>query len=357
MYLPSFPTLERELHTNSATVQFSLAAFFIGLAVGQALYGPLADRFGRKRPLYAGISLYIVASIGCALARNIETLIALRFVQALGGCAGIVIARAMVRDLFDQRTMARVFSLLTLVLGVAPILAPMAGGYFLYFFGWRAIFFFLTVFGVICLAVSAIWLEETLPPSRRHKVDSNPIKAALKVYGELLIDPRFIGYALSGAVAQSGLFAYIANSPFVFIKLYGVHENVYGLFFGLNAFGLIAASQINHRLLSRWTSDAILSRIMVVVTFFGLTLLLMAWTGWGGLWGLIPPLFGFVASLGFSFPNALAGALAHQARRAGSASALLGTIQFSLATIAGSLVGVFHLIQRSRWPRSWRAVV
>lgn len=342
MYLPSFPTLERELHTSSSSVQFSLAAFFIGLALGQALWGPLADRYGRKPPLYIGISVYVLASIGCALAKNIESLIALRFVQALGGCAGIVIARAMVRDIFDHKTLARVFSLLTLVLGVAPILAPVAGGYILNLLGWRWIFAILTVFGICCLTASALGLKETLPYEARHRSEGNPIFAALKVYGQLLVDPRFIGYALAGGVAQAGLFAYIANSPFVFINIYGVREDVYGWFFGANAFGLIVSSQINHRLLSKWTSDQILSRIMVIMTCFSLTLFLAAWTGWGGFWSLIPPLFGFVSCLGFSFPNAIAGALAHQAKRAGSASALLGTIQFSLATISGSLVGVFH---------------
>lgn len=167
MYLPGFPTLEKELHTNSSSVQFSLASFFVGMALGQAFYGPLADRFGRKRPLYAGISLYVLASLGCALAPNIETLIALRFVQAVGGCAGIVIARAMVRDLFDCQASARVFSQLTLVLGVAPILAPIAGGYVLKFFGWRAIFGILMAFGISCLIAAAVGLRETLPEAAR----------------------------------------------------------------------------------------------------------------------------------------------------------------------------------------------
>lgn len=341
MYLPSFPTLERDLRASSSAVQFSLAAFFVGMALGQALYGPLADRFGRKRPLYAGISLYVLASVGCAFAPNIETLIALRFVQAVGGCAGIVIARAMVRDLFDREASAKVFSLLTLVLGVAPILAPLLGGYVLKFFGWRAIFGILAAFGVSCLVASAAGLRETLPESARHN-HSSPIRGALRIYGQLLTDRRFNGYAFAGGIAQAGMFAYISGSPFVFIKLYGVPEQTYGLFFGLNALGLIAASQVNHRLLARWKSDAILSRILLIVAGFGIWLLTMAFTGWGGLWGLLPPLFGFVASLGFSSPNAIAGAMAHQAHRAGSASALLGTIQFGAATIAGSMVGAFH---------------
>ncbi len=341
MYLPSFPTLEEDLQATSSAVQFSLAAFFVGMALGQALYGPLADRFGRKRPLYAGISLYVLASVGCALAPNIETLIGLRFVQAVGGCAGIVIARAMVRDLFDREASAKVFSLLTLVLGVAPILAPLLGGYVLKFFGWRAIFGILVVFGLACLIAAAGGLRETLPESARHN-HTSPIRGALRIYGQLLTDRRFNGYAFAGGIAQAGMFAYISGSPFVFIKLYGVPEQTYGWFFGLNAFGLIAASQVNHRLLTGWKSDAILSRILLIVAGFGIWLLTMAFTGWGGLWGLLLPLFGFVASLGFSFPNAIAGAMAHQAHRAGSASALLGTIQFGAATIAGAMVGAFH---------------
>lgn len=341
MYLPSFPTLEKDLRATSSAVQFSLAAFFIGLALGQAFYGPLADRFGRKRPLYAGLTLYVLASIGCALAPNIETLIALRFVQAVGGCAGIVIARAMVRDLFDHHSSAKVFSMLVLVLGVAPILAPVAGGYMLKYFSWRAIFVFLTVFGIGCLIASAFALKETLPDSARNN-HSSPIRNALHVYGQLLADRRFNGYALAGGVAQAGLFAYISNSPFVFIKLYGISEQSYSLLFGVNALGLIAASQINHRLLARWKPDEILSKVVLLIAGFGLLMLLMAMSGWGGMWGVWPPLFAFITTLGFSFPNMIAGAMAHQADRAGSASALMGTLQFGAATLAGSLVGAFH---------------
>ncbi|NOT59754.1 MAG: multidrug effflux MFS transporter [Acidobacteria bacterium] len=341
MYLPSFPTLERELHTTSSAVQFSLAAFFIGMALGQAIYGPLADRYGRKRPLYVGIVLYVFASLGCAAAQNIETLIALRFVQAIGGCAGIVIARAMVRDLFDQRDSAKVISMLVLVLGAAPILAPTAGGYMLQHFSWRAIFLFLALFGVACFIAAVFGLDETLPAAARHTHDQ-PLRTAVRVYGQLLADRRYNGYAIAGAVAQAGLFAYISNSPFVFIKLYGVSEQTFGVMFGATAFGLIAASQINHRLLARWKPDEILHWIVVVLASVGVLLLLMALTGWGGMLGIWLPLVVYVAGLGFSFPNTIAGAMAHQAERAGSASALLGTLQFALATLVGSLVSAFH---------------
>ena len=341
MYLPSFPTLERELHTTSSAVQFSLAAFFIGMALGQAIYGPLADRFGRKRPLYVGIVLYVIASLGCAAAENIETLIALRFVQAIGGCAGIVIARAMVRDLFDQRDSAKVISMLVLVLGAAPILAPTAGGYMLQHFSWRAIFLFLALFGIASLCAAVFGLAETLPASAWHTHDK-PLRTAVRIYGQLLLDRRYNGYAIVGAVAQAGLFAYISNSPFVFIKLYGVSEQAFGVMFGATAFGLIAASQLNHRALAHWKPDHILHWVVVVLAVVGLLLLLMALTGWGGMLGIWLPLVVYVASLGFSFPNTIAGAMAHQAERAGSASALLGTLQFALATLVGSLVSAFH---------------
>lgn len=341
MYLPSFPTLEREFQTTSSAVQLSLAAFFVGMALGQAIYGPLADRFGRKRPLYAGIVLYVVASLGCAAARNIETLIAWRFVQAVGGCAGLVIARAMVRDLFDQRTSAKVISMLVLVLGAAPMLAPAAGSFLLLHFSWHAIFVFLALFGVGCLIAAVFGLDETLPESARHTHDQ-PLRTAVRIYGQLLADRRYNGYALAGAVAQAGLFAYISNSPFVFITLYGVSEQAFGVMFGATAFGLITASQINHRLLARWKPDEILHWVVVVLASFGLLLLLMALTGWGGMPGFWLPLAAYVATLGFSFPNTIAGAMAHQAERAGSASALLGTWQFALATVTGSLVGAFH---------------
>jgi MFS transporter, DHA1 family, multidrug resistance protein len=341
MYLPSFPTLERDLSASAASVQLSLAAFFVGMSLGQAVYGPLADRYGRKPPLYFGIVLYTLASIGCALAPNVEVLIGFRLLQALGGCTGIVIARAMVRDLFDHQSSAKVFSLLTLVLGAAPILAPSLGGYILTTVGWRAIFVVLAVFGIGCL-IAAVWgLKETLPPEARNQ-HPRPLLNALKTYGELLRDRRFIGYALAGGVAQTGLFAYISNAPFVFIKLYGVSERAFGVFFGCNAFGLIAASQINHRLLARWKSDVILSRVIFLLACWGIALFIVAWTGWGGFWGLVPLLFCYIASLGFSFPNATAGALAHQSHRAGSASALMGTLQFGTATIAGLLVGALH---------------
>lgn len=338
MYLPSLPALGRDLNADAAAVQLTLSTFFIGLALGQAIYGPLADRFGRKGPLYFGVVVYIAASIGCALASDIKALIALRLMQALGGCVGIVIARAVVRDLYGHQESARMFSVLMLVMGVAPILAPLLGGYVLIWFGWRAIFWSLALFGLSCLIAAATILPETRP---EHTQRPN-LFSAIAGYGRLLGDRRFIGYTLAGGLAQAGLFAYISGSPFVFIDVFGVPAQHYGWLFGLNAFGLIVASQINRRLLARFSTDQLLKRANIANASFGILLAVIAWSGVGGLPGLLLPLFGYITALGFTFPNAAAGALAPFGDRAGSASALLGSVQFSLAAVAGGAVGWLH---------------
>ena len=337
MYLPGLPAIAAEFGAPTSAAQFTLASFFIGLALGQAIHGPLADRYGRKPPLYVGLALYVVASIGCALAPNLTTLIALRFLQAVGGCAGIVIARAIVRDCYDAHTSARVFSLMMLIMGLAPILAPFLGGWILWLAGWRAIFMVLTLFGLGCLL--AVWrhLRETRPA---HTIASTSIGAALRVYGDLLRDRHFIGYVLAGGLAHAGMFAYITGSPHVFIEVYGVPAQHFGWLFGLNAVGLIASSQVNRHLLARHSADAILRRANRSTALLGLGLLAVAGTGWGGLPMLLLPLFGYSVSLGFTAPNAMANALAHQGSRAGSASALLGALQFGLATLASTLVGL-----------------
>lgn len=337
MYLPSLPMIASDFGASAAAAQFTLAAFFIGLALGQAVHGPLADRYGRKPPLYAGLILYIAASIGCAFAPSIDALIGLRFVQAVGGCAGVVIARAVVRDRFDAHTSARVYSLLMLVMGLAPILAPLFGGWMLVLAGWRAIFVILALFGLACLLAIWRYLPETRPAGT---VTNTRIGEVVRVYGELLRDRSLLGYTLSGGFAQAGMFAYITGSPHVFIELYGVSAQSYGWLFGLNALGLIASAQYNRRLLSRHSVDTILRRANRTTVLLGLALLVVAASGWGGLPALLLPLFGYLVTLGFTAPNALANALARQGARAGSASALIGTLQFSLATGSSALVGL-----------------
>jgi DHA1 family bicyclomycin/chloramphenicol resistance-like MFS transporter len=345
MYLPALPELGREFHAAPGTVELTLTAFFIALALGQGVYGPLADRFGRKAPLYAGLTLYIVASAACALAPDIYTLIGVRFVQASGGCAGIVIARAVVRDLYEAQEAARMFSLMMLVMGTAPIVAPIAGGYLLVWLGWRSIFWTLTGFGVLCLLGVAAWLPETRLHGART---SDGVLGALAGYRRLLRDRTFVGYALAGGFAQAGMLAYIAGSPSVFIDFFGLSAPAYGWLFGANALGLIACSQINRRLLIHSRPERLLSRANTFNACAGLTLAFVGATRVGGLAGILPALFCYIASLGFTFPNSAALAMAEQGNRAGSASALFGTLQYSAATISSVLVARLH--DGSPWP-------
>jgi DHA1 family bicyclomycin/chloramphenicol resistance-like MFS transporter len=338
MYLPALPTIARELDTSAAAVQVSLAVYFIGIAVGQAFYGPLSDRWGRKPALYFGLSLFIVSSVGCALATSVRTLIALRFLQALGGCAPLVVPRAVVRDYFDQRGSVRMLSVLILVMGLAPILAPLIGGQLLVNLGWRSVFWVLAAYGALWLTIVTIALPESLPSVRRQ---SHRFAEVLAVYGRLLADRAYMGYVLSGGLIFSGLLAYIAGSPFVFIELFDVPPERYGLFFGMNAIGIITASQINRWLASRFDARHVVSVVLPVATTAGLVLIVDAYTGFGGFPGILVPLFVFIACHGFVAPNTTALAMAPHGRVAGSASALLGTVQFMLGATAGAMVGVF----------------
>ena len=338
MYLPSLPSLERALSTDAASVQLTLAVFFLGLAVGQVLYGPLADRFGRKGPLYAGISLYTLTSAGCALAPNVQSLILLRLAEALGGCAGAVIARAVVRDLFDAQEAARMFSLILLVMGVAPIVAPLAGGALLVWLGWRSIFWILALFGLLVLLGVLLWLPET----RQAGHIATGLRHPMRSYAQLLRDRRFLGFALAGGFAQAGMFAYISGSPSVFIDLYGVPPQHYGWLFGANALGLIFASQANRHLLTRHGAYQVLSWANRATAAFGALLVLAAASRIGGFLGLLLPLFAYITTLGFLFPNSVALALDPQGERAGTASALLGTLQFTAAAAASTVVGTLY---------------
>ena len=338
MYLPALPALERYFATDTASVQHTLASFFVGLALGQLFYGPIADRYGRKPPLYFGLTLYVAASAGCALAPGIVSLIALRFLQAVSGCAGMVVARAVVRDLYDRQESARVFSTLLMVMGIAPVLAPLAGGYLLTWLGWRSIFWVLALFGVACLLAVKFRLPETIPKG----VARVPLSSALANYASLLADRRYLGYALSGGFGQAGMFAYISGSPFVFIDLYGVPAQAYGWLFGSNAAGIIAFTQVNRRLLLRYDAGRILGIANLLSFLFCLVLLAMAVTNAAGLIGILVPLFFVVSLRGLTFPNASAGAMAPFPEKAGSASALLGSVQFAIAAIASAAVGIFH---------------
>jgi DHA1 family bicyclomycin/chloramphenicol resistance-like MFS transporter len=336
MYLPAFPTIARELGTEAASVQVSLAVYFVGLAVGQAFYGPISDRLGRKRALYFGLSVFVLASVGCALAATVRGLIVARFFQALGGCAPLVIPRAVVRDHFDERGSARMLSVLMLVMGLAPILAPLIGGQLLVNFGWRSVFWVLAGYGFVWLLLVSFFLPESLPAARRRR---QPLVAVLSTYGRLLGDRSYMGYVLSGGLIFSGLLAYISGSPFVFIELFDVPPEQYGLFFGVNAMGIIAASQINRWLTASVEPRRVVRFVLPVAMTAGLALVVNAWTGFGGFAGILVPLFAFIACHGFVMPNTTAMAMAPHGAVAGAASALLGTLQFVLGATAGALVG------------------
>ena len=339
MYLPALPALERGLAAPAASVKLTLSAFLAGMAIGQAFHGPLSDRFGRKPPLVAGLVLYVLASIGCAVAPNVEVLVALRFLQALGGCAGGVIAQATVRDRVGGQEAARIFSMLMLVMGVAPILAPLLGGWLLVWADWRAVFWVLAGFGLVCLAATAFALDESRPPEKRT---TGGVLAALLNYARLLGSGRFIGLMMTSGFSLGGMFAYITASPHLFIEVFGVSPQAYGWLFGLNAAGMIAASQINRALLGRLPVGRVLALGSSINVVAALVLLGMALLDRGGLIGILVPLFVAIASIGLISPNAMASALANEPKHAGSAAALMGVSVFLGGAISGSAVALFH---------------
>jgi len=337
-YLPAFPSMALAFGTDEKHVQLTLAAYFAGLSIGQLLYGPVADRFGRRLPLLVGVGLFTLASLACAYAPNLQWLIGARFVQALGGCAGMVISRAVVSDKCDAVGSAKVFSQLMLVMGLAPILAPLLGGLLVNTTGWQSIFLVLAGFSALAGLAVALGLPESLPAS----VPRQPLSGALRQYGRLFGDRVFLGHALTGGIAVAGMFSYIAGSPFVFIKLYGVPAEHFGWLFGTNAAGFILVAQVNARLLAKRGPSFLLARAVWVYLLAGVSLLAVSAMHTEALWPLLIPLFVCIASLGCILPNAAACAMNGQGARAGSASALMGCLQFSVASGAASLVGVLH---------------
>ncbi len=339
MYLPAMPSLAESFGTSPSRVQLTLSAFFLGFGAGQLVYGPLSDRWGRKPPLLAGIGLYVGASVLCALSTRVGPLIALRLLQGLGACAGPLIARAVVRDVYERDRAARMLSLMMLVMGAAPLLAPLLGGQLLLAFGWRSIFAVLAGFGVLCFLGAWLGLRETLDDARRSGAGVGPMFAR---YGQLLRHRAYVGYTLSSGAAYAGMFAYFAGSPFVFITLYGVPAEHYGFLFALNVIGLMIGAAVNSRLVLHYGADRLLRGGVAAVALSGCALVVAALTGAAGLSGLVIPLLGFIASLSFIGANAMAGALSGFPHMAGTASALAGTIQFGLAAVSGALVGALH---------------
>ncbi|KUL25438.1 multidrug effflux MFS transporter [Streptomyces regalis] len=340
MYLPALPEVTRSLHAPAATVQLTLTACLAGMALGQLVVGPMSDRWGRRRPLLAGLAVYVVATALCALAPTVEFLVAFRLAQGLAGASAIVIARAVVRDLYDGVAMARFFSTLMLISGVAPIVAPLIGGQILRVTDWRGVFVVLTVVGVLLAALVWRRLPETLPPEDRH---SGGVGEALRAMRGLLADGAFAGYTLAGGFAFAALFAYIAASPFVIQEIYGASPQTFSLLFGLNSVGLVIVGQINGKMLvGRASLDRVLGVGLTVVILAATALLLMSLGVFGevGLAPVAAALFVLMSAMGVTLPNAQSLALMRTKNAAGSASALLGTSSFLIGAIASPLVGI-----------------
>lgn len=339
MYLPAFPQIAAALGAPIGKVQFTLPVFLAGMAAGQILYGPLSDRFGRRAPLITGCLAFAAASAACALAASAEALIVSRFLMGLGGAVGLVVARAVVRDLYDEAESARVYSLMMLVMGLAPVLAPALGGLLLLSFSWTSIFWLQTAFGVGCAVAVATALPETL--ADHHRARAHPAFIARR-FAFLLTRRAFVGFALATACCSGILFAYIAGSPFVFIELFGVSPQLFGVYFGANAIGLFGAAQLNHWLLRRHSPRRILGGAFAVNLAAALLLAAAVAAGIGGFGLFYALLFVCVASLGLLLPNAVAAAMGPFPEVAGSASSLLGMLQYAVGAATGALVGFLH---------------
>jgi DHA1 family bicyclomycin/chloramphenicol resistance-like MFS transporter len=337
MYLPSLPTITADLHLTAAAVQLTLTGTLAGLAFGQLLIGPLSDAFGRRTPLLIGVGVHILASVASVVAPNLAVLGTLRVLQGLGAAAAAVVAMAIVRDLFTGLAAANLFSRLMLVMGAAPILAPTLGGIVLTWTSWRGVFVVLTLFGIAIITVTALALPETLPPERRR---SGGVIGTVRDYGRLFSDRAFVGLILVAGLAMAALFAYVSGSSFVFQEQYGLSQQQFGFVFGAGAVGLITATQLNVRLLRRWTPSQILLTALAAGAVAGLVLLLDASTGFGGIAGVLVPLWLVLGSAGLAFPNAPALALSRHGEAAGTAAALLGAVQFGVGALAAPLVGL-----------------
>jgi DHA1 family bicyclomycin/chloramphenicol resistance-like MFS transporter len=342
MYLSAFPLMAKFFGTNVAEVSITLSSYFVGLASGQLFYGPLMDRFGRKKPLIAGLLIYILASIGCAFTQTIDQLVLLRFLQAIGGCAASVGAFAMVRDLFEPKESAKVLSLLILILGVSPLLAPTIGGYLAIYFGWTSVFMVLAAGSTILLLVVMRFLKESHAGDETHILRPGPI---FKNYISIMKEPRFYTYAVAGAIAFSGLFVYLAASPTIFMEIFGLSEQVYGWIFAFIAMGLVGMSQLNVVLMRSFTNEKILLGAICVLSLTSLVFLICAYNGWYNLYSVVGTMFIFLSCVGLSNPNSAALAMAPFGSKAGSAAALLGFLQMGIGALASVCVGILKAQQ------------
>ncbi|AMR30394.1 Bcr/CflA family drug resistance efflux transporter [Mucilaginibacter sp. PAMC 26640] len=352
MYLPGFPAIAASLHTTTENVALSLSSFFIGISAGQLLYGPLLDKFGRKKPLYFGLSLYIVASLGCYLSDSIQMLIIVRFIQAVGSCAAGVAAMAMVRDIFPIEDNAKVFALLILVLGASPLIAPTVGGYVTVHLGWQVIFIILAVIAVFIFLAVIFLLPESYQPDPSYSLKPAPIISA---FWGVLKTPQFYTYTFCGSLAFAGLFAYISASPIVFMEVFDVSKENYGWIFAGLSVGFIGSSQVNSFLIQRYKSEQIVSTVLIAMVLIALVFITGSLQGWIGLGGTIVMIFLILCCVGLISPNTSALALAPFEKNAGTASALLGASQMAIGALVS--VGISLFKSKSTLPMATVIVV
>jgi len=339
MYLPAFPAIAADLHCPVARVQLSLTSYFIGIAAGQMVYGPLLDKFGRKKPLYIGLLIYILASLACSVTKSANMLIAMRLLQALGSCGGMVAGRALVRDLFPVNEIAKVFSLLLLVIAVSPLVAPTVGSYISSAFGWHMVFIILTVISVFILVASWLWLPEGRGPNKEHSLKPGPIASS---FYSVFKHPQFYTYAITGGIASASQYAYLSGSSDVFIDIYHFSQPQYGWTFACIATGLIGSSQINSLFLKRFTSQQIIKVAQAVQCLIGITLFTLTFYGIINAVGMIALIFLFLSAQGFISPNASALSLTPFPDNAGTASALMGTLQMGIGACASAMVSILN---------------
>lgn len=338
MYLPAFVAMAEDLHAAPGDLERTLAGYLLGVAVAQLFYGPIADRFGRRIPLFIGLVIFLIASFACARSTDINHLFIWRIIQAFGGAASMVIPRAVIRDRLDTNEAAKALSMLMVIMGVTPILAPIIGGQFLVFLSWHSIFYFMVAFAAVMLLLSWRYMEETLNPARRQ--DLRP-KTILKNYALLVTHRGFLLYALTGAFGSAGMFAYISGSPRVFIQNFGVDPSLFGFIFGLNAASFILMARFNARLLGRFRPAQLLIRAQMIQVVTALIALTLSLLGWLTLPLTMFFLVIFMGALGLINPNASALALSRHDRRLGSASALLGTLQMFAGALAGLAMSIW----------------
>jgi DHA1 family bicyclomycin/chloramphenicol resistance-like MFS transporter len=346
-YLPAMPEMANQLGADAGSVEFTISGFLIGFSLGQLFWGALSDKYGRKIPVAIGLVLFVIGSIGCAISTSVEEIILWRILQAIGACAGVVLSRAIVRDLYQGARAAQMLSTLIAVMAIAPLLGPILGSQIAAIAGWRAIFWVLVLLGLLALA-GLFTLPETLPAERRR---TEPLTGAFRRYADLLTHRKIIGYAGAGAFFYSGMYAYIAGTPFAFITYHKVPAEYYGLLFGAGIIGIVITNLINARLVHRFGMNRILAGGTVFAMISGIVLAINSYSDFGGLWGLFLPLLAFVSVTGFVVANSIAGAMADYPEQAGSVSALVGAIQYGSGIAGSGLVGA--LADGTPWPMGW----